>query len=174
MAWAWDSRVKISVEPSTMYRYDSPVHLEPRTFRLRPRLTNTQRLNAVEIQIAPTPTGSAECLDQEGNLALNAGLMRSPLVDENSLEDPWLLPPSRRAPEKPIPGPLPATVRIVRSNLLFVDKAGLPDAMLNRLTRLAAFQNPEFYKAQAMRLRLCCCWLAAGATWFCGSISFFI
>jgi hypothetical protein len=24
--------------------------------------------------------------------------------------------------------------------------------MLNRLIRLAAFQNPEFYKAQAMRL----------------------
>jgi hypothetical protein len=24
--------------------------------------------------------------------------------------------------------------------------------MLNRLLRLAAFQNPEFYKAQAMRL----------------------
>ena len=28
----------------------------------------------------------------------------------------------------------------------------LPSAMLNRLLRLAAFQNPEFYKAQAMRL----------------------
>ena len=31
-------------------------------------------------------------------------------------------------------------------------KMGLPPAMLNRLLRLAAFQNPEFYKAQAMRL----------------------
>jgi hypothetical protein len=78
--------------------------------------------------------------------------VRMSLVDEDSLEDPWLLPPSRRVPEKPIPGPIPAMVRIVRSNLLFVDKAGLPEAMLNRLTRLAAFQNPEFYKAQAMRL----------------------
>jgi superfamily II DNA or RNA helicase len=89
--------------------------------------------------------------------------VRMSLVDEDSLEDPWLLPPSRRAPEKPIPGPLPAMVRIVRSNLLFADKAGLPEAMLNRLTRLAAFQNPEFYKAQAMRLptydkpRVICC-----------------
>ena len=89
--------------------------------------------------------------------------VRMSLVDEDSLEDPWLLPPSRRAPEKPIPGPLPATVRIVRSNLLFVDKTGLPEAMLNRLTRLAAFQNPEFYKTQAMRLptydkpRVICC-----------------
>jgi superfamily II DNA or RNA helicase len=33
-----------------------------------------------------------------------------------------------------------------------VEKKDLPPAMLNRLLRLAAFQNPEFYKAQAMRL----------------------
>jgi hypothetical protein len=54
--------------------------------------------------------------------------------------------------ERPIEGPLPETVRIVRPNLLYVEKQGLPPAMLNRLLRLAAFQNPEFYKAQAMRL----------------------
>jgi hypothetical protein len=58
-------------------------------------------------------------------------------------------------PEKPIPDPLPAAVRIVRGNLLFIEKTGLPEAMLNRLNRLAAFQNPEFYKAQAMRLPTC-------------------
>jgi superfamily II DNA or RNA helicase len=89
--------------------------------------------------------------------------VRMSLVDEDSLEDPWLLPPSRRMPEKPIPGSLPATVRIVRGNLLFIEKSGLPEAILNRLNRLAAFQNPEFYKAQAMRLptygkpRVICC-----------------
>jgi superfamily II DNA or RNA helicase len=89
--------------------------------------------------------------------------VRMSLADEDSMEDPWLLPPSRRTPEKPIPGPLPATVRIVRANLLFIDKTGLPEAMLNRINRLAAFQNPEFYKAQAMRLptydkpRVICC-----------------
>ena len=41
---------------------------------------------------------------------------------------------------------------VVRSNLIYVEKEGLPSAMLNRLHRLAAFQNPEFYRAQAMRL----------------------
>jgi hypothetical protein len=41
---------------------------------------------------------------------------------------------------------------VVRANLLYVEKTDLPPAMLNRLLRLAAFQNPEFYKAQAMRL----------------------
>ena len=50
------------------------------------------------------------------------------------------------------PGPFPAQVQIVRSNLLYIEKNGLPSAMLNRLLRLGAFQNPEFYKAQAMRL----------------------
>ena len=54
--------------------------------------------------------------------------------------------------ERPIEGPLPERVQIVRANLVYVEKKDLPPAMLNRLLRLAAFQNPEFYKAQAMRL----------------------
>ena len=54
--------------------------------------------------------------------------------------------------ERPIEGPLPKSVQIVRANLVYVEKKDLPPAMLNRLLRLAAFQNPEFYKAQAMRL----------------------
>jgi superfamily II DNA or RNA helicase len=87
-------------------------------------------------------------LERNGNIVG----VRMSLADEDSIEDPWLLPPSRRLPEKPIVGPLPESVRIVRANLLFVEKKGLPEAMLDRLNRLAAFQNPEFYKAQAMRL----------------------
>ena len=63
-----------------------------------------------------------------------------------------MLPPSEARAEREIPGPFPARVQIVRSNLVYVGKDGLPPAMLNRLLRLAAFQNPEFYKAQAMRL----------------------
>lgn len=35
---------------------------------------------------------------------------------------------------------------------LFIEKAGLPSPLLNQLKRLAAFQNPEFYKKQKMRL----------------------
>jgi hypothetical protein len=73
-------------------------------------------------------------------------------ADDEDAQDPWTLPPSRKRMERPIEGPLPETVRIVRPNLLYVEKQGLPPAMLNRLLRLAAFQNPEFYKAQAMRL----------------------
>ena len=76
------------------------------------------------------------------------------VVDEDEGQDPWTLPPSRHKIEKPIDAPLPATVSVVRSNLIYVEKAGLPPALLNRILRLAAFQNPEFYKAQAMRLSI--------------------
>ena len=71
---------------------------------------------------------------------------------DDDAEAPWTLLPSRRKGEKPIPGPFPESVEIVRSNLIFVPKADLPEPMLNRMIRIAAFQNPEFYKAQAMRL----------------------
>jgi superfamily II DNA or RNA helicase len=78
--------------------------------------------------------------------------VRISIADDEDAQDPWTLPPSQRRMERPIEGPLPERVQIVRANLLYVEKQGLPPAMMNRLVRLAAFQNPEFYKAQAMRL----------------------
>lgn len=78
--------------------------------------------------------------------------VRMSITDEEEAQDPWTLPPSRKRQERPIAGPLPKCVQIVRANLVYVEKKDLPPAMLNRLLRLAAFQNPEFYKAQAMRL----------------------
>jgi superfamily II DNA or RNA helicase len=73
-------------------------------------------------------------------------------IMDDAEQDPWALPPSQTRIDRPIPGPFPLAVQIVRANLLYIEKNGLPSAMLNRLLRLAAFQNPEFYKAQAMRL----------------------
>jgi superfamily II DNA or RNA helicase len=78
--------------------------------------------------------------------------VRISLADEGVEEDPWTLPPSKKRKEKAIQGPFPQTVRVVQGNLIYIEKNGLPPAMLNRLIRLAAFQNPDFYKAQAMRL----------------------
>ena len=43
-------------------------------------------------------------------------------------------------------------IHLVVSNEIFIAKEPLPKSLLNRLIRIAAFQNPEFYKAQAMRL----------------------
>ena len=79
------------------------------------------------------------------------GVRRS-VTDDEQAEDPWTLPPSRKKQDEVISGPLPAKVRVVRGNLVFVETEGLASTMLNRLHRLAAFQNPEFYRAQAMRL----------------------
>ena len=79
------------------------------------------------------------------------GVRRS-VTDDEQAEDPWTLPPSRKKQDEVISGPLPAKVRVVRGNLVFVETEGLASTMLNRLHRLAAFQNPEFYRAQAMRM----------------------
>lgn len=73
-------------------------------------------------------------------------------TDETEDEDPWTLSPSKRRAEKPLNGPLPKTIRAVLGNLLHIEKAGIPPQLMNRLIRLAAFQNPEFYSAQMMRL----------------------
>jgi superfamily II DNA or RNA helicase len=48
--------------------------------------------------------------------------------------------------------PLPRVVRAVVAQRVFVEKAGLPSVLLNQIKRLAAFQNPEFYKKQGLRL----------------------
>jgi superfamily II DNA or RNA helicase len=78
--------------------------------------------------------------------------VRASISDAYSEEEPWTLLPSRRRTEAPIQGPFPETVEIIRGNLVFVPKDRLPEAMLNRIIRLAAFQNPDFYKTQATRL----------------------
>lgn len=48
--------------------------------------------------------------------------------------------------------PLPQLLNVTLANLIYFEKCQLSQALANRLIRLAAFQNPEFYKAQAMRL----------------------
>lgn len=67
-------------------------------------------------------------------------------------ELPWDLPPSRRTKDPPIIGPLPDRLEIVLADQVYVAKQILPPALRNRVVRLAAFQNPEFHRAQAMRL----------------------
>ncbi len=78
------------------------------------------------------------------------GVRRS-INDDEDL-DPWTLPPSQKQVEEPIRSQLPSNVPIVQGNMIYVQKKGLPDSVLNRLTRVASFQNPEFYKSQALRL----------------------
>ena len=76
--------------------------------------------------------------------------VRIPSTDED--DEPWTAPPSRRRNEPRIEGQLPAAVEVVLGNQVYVDRTNLPPALVNRIVRIAAFQNPEFYAAQAMRL----------------------
>jgi len=41
----------------------------------------------------------------------------------------------------------PEKISIFKANMLFIEKAGMSQKALNTLKRLAAFKNPEFYKA---------------------------
>ena len=48
--------------------------------------------------------------------------------------------------------PSSKTITLTLSNLIYLPKAELSAQLTNRLIRIAAFQNPEYYKAQALRL----------------------
>ncbi|MEX2273552.1 MAG: DEAD/DEAH box helicase family protein [Vicinamibacterales bacterium] len=71
---------------------------------------------------------------------------------EDGDEEPWTSPPSRRSREPALTGELPKSIDLVLGNQIYIAKEGLSPELRNRLLRVAAFQNPEFYKAQAMRL----------------------
>ncbi|MGD9825033.1 MAG: DEAD/DEAH box helicase family protein [Desulfobacter sp.] len=69
------------------------------------------------------------------------------LKDSDSKVKPWIKQTSVL-----MKNDFPETVRIVRSGMLYVEKNGLSQRALNTLNRYAAFKNPAFYKAQAMRI----------------------
>ena len=70
-------------------------------------------------------------------------------ASDDEKQEPWKLQVSGL---KKITGPLPESINLVLANQIFINKDELSPPLANRLIRLAAFQNPEFYKAQAMRL----------------------
>lgn len=75
--------------------------------------------------------------------------VRVPLVDDD--EEPWLAPPSCRRLPPAIDGQLPKSIAIVRADQIYIPREDLPPGLITRFLRIAAFQNPEFYAAQAMR-----------------------
>jgi hypothetical protein len=69
-------------------------------------------------------------------------------IDDEDLKEPWKRPV---AISKKLVGTMPKALNVTLANLIYFEKAKLPTSLANRLIRLAAFQNPEFYAAQAMR-----------------------
>lgn len=70
-------------------------------------------------------------------------------VDAQTEVEPWK---QYRPSVRSLNCSLPTTLDVTLADLIYFDKAQLPQPLANQLVRLAAFQNPEFYKAQAMRL----------------------
>ena len=99
-------------------------------------LSNLRRLGTDEIE---RHTAS---LSRDGEL----GLLHSEPYEKD--EKPW----QKKQPVKLYIDDFPPEARIVEANMLYINKTGFSARALNRLKRLAAFKNPEFYKAQAMRL----------------------
>lgn len=64
-------------------------------------------------------------------------------------EKPWQ---GKRSAHKLTRLDFPSMVKIVRANMLYIEKSGISNPALDALKRLAAFRNPDFYKTQAMRL----------------------
>jgi len=99
--------------------------------------------------IAPIPRAKVEHLVEEASASGKIIGVRIPLVDED--EEPWLAPPSRRQTPPAIPEPLLGAITVVQADQIYLPRHALPPSLIARLIRLAAFQNPEFYAAQAMR-----------------------
>jgi superfamily II DNA or RNA helicase len=93
---------------------------------------------------------TVEALVDAGSAAGRILGVRIPVDDDD--EEPWLAPPSRRRPPPAISGELPSSLTVVMADQLYIPREALPPGLVARLMRLAAFQNPEFYAAQAMRL----------------------
>ena len=70
-------------------------------------------------------------------------------VEDEGDAEPWK---DRDSRSRKLTCPLPASLHITLANQVYFEKSELPQPLANQLVRLAAFQNPEFYKAQAMRM----------------------
>jgi len=73
--------------------------------------------------------------------------VRATSANEDGKDDtPWDRPPSGRPEKTLVTDPIPTEVHAVLAQRLFVNKMDLPSPLLNQIKRLAAFQNPDFYK----------------------------
>jgi superfamily II DNA or RNA helicase len=104
-------------------------------------LASAQRIGRTQVE--------AMVRDAESKGRIIGVRVAAPEEDEDM---PWSAPPSRRRKDLPINGPLPETLELILGDQIYIGKENLAPALRNRLLRLAAFQNPEFYRAQAMRL----------------------
>ncbi len=90
-------------------------------------------------------------VDVEGIVALKAEevdqQVNNPSSEAN--DTPWKKTPIKTQIPQDL---LPKELRLVIANGVYIEKEKLPSILTNRLIHLAVFSNPEFYRAQAMRM----------------------
>ena len=105
-----------------------------------------------------------EAVESLASMAVNSGrvtAVKMPDLEEN--EKPWEQPPSRKRKPQNLAEGIQRPLTIVIDNEIYFAKDQLTPKLRTALLRLAAFQNPEFYRAQAMRMpvydkpRIICC-----------------
>ncbi len=103
-------------------------------------------------QLGRVPAGRAESLVREAEQEGRVLGVKAAESDERLASAPWKALPSRRPRDPPVTGLLPEAVEVVLGDGIYIAKQAVPPGIIARLMRLAAFQNPEFHRAQAMRL----------------------
>ncbi len=98
--------------------------------------------------LSQMPTISPETVDDLLRIHSKGDALGPLIPQEEDAPKPWQRQVQIKLPQIGLQEPL----QIVRSNLLYIPEASLPPRTKNRLLRLAAFKNPDFYKSQAMRL----------------------
>jgi hypothetical protein len=63
-------------------------------------------------------------------------------IDDEDQKEPWK---REKNQNNKIPGVMPTSLKLTLANLIYIEKQALPQFLANRIIRLAAFQNPEFY-----------------------------
>ena len=103
-------------------------------------------------QLGRVPASVAESLVREAEKDGRVLGVKAVESDELLASAPWKRRRRGRPRAPPVTGPLPDAVEIVLGDGIYIAKQDLPPGIVARLMALAAFQNPEFYRAQTMRL----------------------
>ena len=103
--------------------------------------------------LSSLPRLSAEAVSGLAESAESSGRVlgvRIPMDDEHA-DEPWKMPPLHRKRSRRPDVEWPKSVKVTLADQVYVDRTNLPSSAVAQLMRLAAFPNPEFYRAQAMR-----------------------
>jgi superfamily II DNA or RNA helicase len=125
-------------------------------------LAGVERVSRVELtSLLPRTDGPLDralkvpgwTVNQDEGLSLPSPLIATEDYRPESPALPWNRTPSGDWLRESVPLVLThGSIKAVRANLFFVEKQLLPARLRNQLLSIAAFGNPEYYKAQKVRL----------------------